>query len=99
MKGSTYASVRSASAALHQLRGLNPALITPDLRLPNLDGLQIAKDLRELGTAPLLMITARASATDQYSGMATGASASVIKPFRPGELGGLLGGTHGFLAS
>lgn len=79
-------SVRTASAALHQLRGLDPVLITLDLGLPDLDGLQIAEGLRELSDAPLLMITARASATDQFNGMAAGASAYLIKPFRPGEL-------------
>ena len=79
-------SVRTASAALHQLRALKPALITLDLGLPDLDGLQIAKDLRELSPAPLLMITARASAADQFNGMAAGASAYLIKPFHPGEL-------------
>jgi two-component system OmpR family response regulator len=79
-------SVRTASAALHQLRGLDPVLITLDLGLPDLDGLQIAEGVRELSDAPLLMITARASATDQFDGMAAGASAYLIKPFRPSEL-------------
>jgi len=79
-------SVRTASAALHQLRRINPVLITLDLGLPDLDGLQIAKDLRELSAAPLLMITARASANDQLNGMAAGASAYLIKPFLPSEL-------------
>jgi two-component system OmpR family response regulator len=79
-------SVRTASAALHQLRGLDPALITLDLGLPDLDGLQIAEDLRELSAAPLLVITARASAADQFNGMSIGASAYLIKPFHPGEL-------------
>ncbi len=79
-------SVRTASAALHQLRGINPVLITLDLGLPDLDGLQIAKTLRELSTAPVLMITARASASDQFNGMAAGASAYLIKPFHPKEL-------------
>lgn len=79
-------SVRTASAALHQLRDINPVLITLDLGLPDLSGLQIAKDLRELSTAPVLMITARASASDQLNGMAAGASAYLIKPFHPTEL-------------
>jgi DNA-binding response OmpR family regulator len=61
-------------------------LITLDLGLPDLDGLQIAKDLRSLSTAPVLMITARASANDQFNGMAAGASAYLIKPFHPQEL-------------
>jgi two-component system OmpR family response regulator len=79
-------SVRTASAALHQLRGLNPALITLDLGLPDLDGLQIAEVLRELSAAPVLIISARASATDLFNGMAAGASAYLIKPFLPSEL-------------
>jgi len=79
-------SVRTASAALHQLQGLNPVLITLALGLPDLDGLQIAEVLRELSAAPVLMITARASADDQFDGMAAGASAYLIKPFLPSEL-------------
>ena len=79
-------SVRTASAALHQLRGLNPVLITLDLGLPDLDGLQIAKVLGELSAAPVLMITARASANDLFNGMAAGASAYLIKPFLRSEL-------------
>lgn len=79
-------SVQTASAALHQLRGINPVLITLDLGLPDLDGLQITKDFRELSAAPVLMITARASATDQFNGMAAGAAAYLVKPFHPSEL-------------
>jgi two-component system, OmpR family, response regulator len=80
------AGVRTASAALHQLRGLNPVLITLDLGLPDLDGLQIAKVLGELSAVPVLMITARASANDPFDGMAAGASGYLIKPFLRSEL-------------
>lgn len=85
-EGFDVCSVRTASAALHQLRGLNPVLITLDLGLPDLDGLQIAKVLRELSAAPVLMITARAPANDQFDGMAAGASAYLIKTFLPSQL-------------
>jgi CheY-like chemotaxis protein len=57
-----------------------------DLGLPDLDGLQIANVLRELSAAPVLIITARASASDLFEGMAAGASAYLIKPFLPSEL-------------
>jgi two-component system OmpR family response regulator len=80
------AGVRTASAALHQLRGLNPVLITLDLGLPDLDGLQIAKVLGELSAVPVLMITARASANDPFDGMAAGASGYLIRPFLRSEL-------------
>jgi two-component system OmpR family response regulator len=79
-------SVRTASAALHQLRSLNPVLITLDLGLPDLDGLHIAKDLRELSTAPVLIITSRATASDELHGMAAGASAYLTKPFHASDL-------------
>lgn len=54
--------------------------------LPDLDGLHIAKDLRELGTAPVLIVTARATASDELHGMAAGASAYLTKPFHARDL-------------
>jgi DNA-binding response OmpR family regulator len=79
-------TVRTASAALYQLRELSPVLITLDLGLPDLDGLSIARDLRECSLAPVLIITARATSSDQLQGMTAGASAYLVKPFRPSEL-------------
>lgn len=46
----------------------------------------MVKVLRELSAAPVLMITARASADDLFNGMAAGASAYLIKPFLRIEL-------------
>jgi two-component system, OmpR family, response regulator len=61
-------------------------LITLDLGLPDLDGLHIAKDLRELSTAPVLIITSRATASDELHGMAAGASAYLTKTFHASDL-------------
>ncbi|MBT2515797.1 response regulator transcription factor [Arthrobacter sp. ISL-30] len=79
-------AVRTGSAALEEVSRVNPALITLDLGLPDTDGLLVARELRKVTAAPLLLITARASPTDELDGMAAGASAFLAKPFRPYEL-------------
>ncbi|MBT2512887.1 response regulator transcription factor [Arthrobacter sp. ISL-30] len=79
-------AVGTGMAALREAPGLNPALITLDLGLPDIDGLHIAQDLRKMTAAPLLILTARAAVTDQLDGMSAGASGYLAKPFRPHEL-------------
>jgi DNA-binding response OmpR family regulator len=76
----TGAAGLAATAALH------PALVTLDLGLPDIDGLHVAHGLREISTAPILMLTARARLSDEMDGLSAGASAYLIKPFRPREL-------------
>ncbi|MFC8041598.1 response regulator transcription factor [Paenarthrobacter sp. NPDC057355] len=65
---------------------LNPALITLDLGLPDMDGREAAKLVAALTPAPILMITAFAEREDELQGMASGAAAYLIKPFRPQQL-------------
>ncbi|WP_311379733.1 response regulator [Arthrobacter sp. ISL-48] len=65
---------------------LNPALITLDLGLPDIDGLDVAHGLRQMTVAPILMLTARARLSDEMDGLSAGASAYLVKPFRPSEL-------------
>lgn len=62
---------------------LDLALITLDLGLPDLNGLDVASGLRALSKAPILMITAWAEPGDEIEGMAAGADAYLAKPFRP----------------
>jgi len=69
--------------AAHQLR---PALITLDLGLPDLNGYDVARQLRKITQAPLAMITAYSAPDDELDGIASGASAYLIKPFRPARL-------------
>lgn len=79
-------AVRTGAAALRQARGLNPVLIILEAILPDTDGLNIARDLRNLTQAPLLMLTGRAAAADELKGLAAGASIYLTKPFRVSEL-------------
>ncbi|CAM3307629.1 Transcriptional regulatory protein SrrA [Arthrobacter ulcerisalmonis] len=80
----------TGAADLSAARRLDLDLITLDLGLPDLDGHDVARRIRELSTAPLLMITAYAEPGDELDGMAAGATGYLIKPFRSAQLRALV---------
>ena len=64
-----------------------PDLVLLDLGLPDLDGVQVARHLRErLPQAVIVMLTARGAEVDVVVGLDAGADDYVTKPFRLGEL-------------
>jgi DNA-binding response OmpR family regulator len=64
-----------------------PALIVLDIMLPEGDGLDICRRLREQGVrVPIVLLTARGDEADRISGLGLGADDYVPKPFSPGEL-------------
>jgi two-component system KDP operon response regulator KdpE len=64
----------------------NPDIILLDLGLPDLDGLEIVKRLREWTTTPIIIITARGKEKDKIAGLDAGADDYLTKPFDVGEL-------------
>ncbi|WP_155286106.1 response regulator transcription factor [Lacticaseibacillus zhaodongensis] len=59
-------------------------IITLDLNLPKMDGMEVAKHIRETSqTVPLIMLTARDTESDQVLGLDIGADDYVTKPFSP----------------
>lgn len=59
-------------------------IITLDLNLPGIDGMQVAQEIRRISkTVPLIMLTARDSESDQVLGLEIGADDYVTKPFSP----------------
>lgn len=59
-------------------------IVTLDLNLPKVDGMQVAVEIRKLApTVPLIMLTARTSQSDQVLGLEMGADDYVTKPFSP----------------
>lgn len=73
----------TGTAGLRAAETLDLDLITLDLGLPDLNGLDVARYLRALSTAPILMITAWAEISDELNGVASGADAYLTKPFHP----------------
>ncbi|ANZ61656.1 response regulator transcription factor [Secundilactobacillus paracollinoides] len=59
-------------------------MITLDLNLPGMDGMQVSAEIRKLSpTVPIIMLTARDSESDQVLGLEMGADDYVTKPFSP----------------
>lgn len=62
-------------------------LILLDLMLPDMDGLEICRNLRRRGAqVPILMLTARGQIEDRVRGLKLGADDYLVKPFEPAEL-------------
>src|SRR3712207_4132530 len=88
LKNAGYA-VRTASTgreALSQVAADTPALIILDLMLPDIDGIDVCKRIRQTSDVPILMLTARDEDVDKIIGLEVGADDYLTKPFNPREL-------------
>lgn len=72
--------------ALTLWRVEQPALVVLDLMLPDIDGLDVAREIRQKSNTPIIMLTARAEDADRITGLEIGADDYVVKPFNPREL-------------
>lgn len=76
----------NAAEARKCLSGLEFDLIVLDVMMPGETGLELAAALRENSSVPILMLTARAEATDRIAGLEIGVDDYLAKPFEPREL-------------
>jgi two-component system, OmpR family, response regulator len=67
-------------------KNLNPDVITLDLGLPDIDGFEVSRQIREFSDAYIVMLTARTEELDTLIGLESGADDYLTKPFRPREL-------------
>ncbi len=72
--------------AIAQATQWNPDLVLLDLGLPDLDGLEVTRRLREWSTVPILVISARGQEGDKIAALDGGADDYLTKPFGAGEL-------------
>lgn len=68
------------------VRELEPDLVTLDLGLPDLDGTEVCRRIRQFTDAYVIMITARRDEIDQLIGLEMGADDFIVKPFSPRAL-------------
>jgi len=88
-EGFSLAGSQTGRGALDLCRRVRPDLVLLDIMLPDSDGLDICKGIRndaELSQTPIIFLTARASETDRIVGLELGADDYVPKPFNPREL-------------
>src|SRR5205823_2957161 len=72
--------------ALRLVESEQPALVVLDLMLPDMDGVEVCKRIRQAGDLPVLMLTARDEDVDKIIGLEVGADDYMTKPFNPREL-------------
>src|SRR5512135_454465 len=94
--------------AIQALRDSLPDLVILDVMLPDIDGFEVLKMIREISSIPVIMLTAKAEEDDRVQGLELGADDYVTKPFSPRELVSRVravlrrtettaGGTHGLI--
>lgn len=72
--------------AIQSIRDKLPDLVLLDVMLPDLDGFEVLKMIREINTVPVIMLTAKGEEDDRVRGLELGADDYVTKPFSPREL-------------
>ena len=72
--------------ALELARTAQPDLVVLDVMLPELDGIEVCRQLRQFSDAYVIMLTARAEEIDKILGLTVGADDYLTKPFSPREL-------------
>jgi len=72
--------------ALERLRDSLPDLILLDVMMPDIDGFEVLRTIREVSQVPIIMLTAKGEEDDKVKGLELGADDYVTKPFSPREL-------------
>ena len=72
--------------AINSMRDSIPDLILLDIMLPDLDGFEVLRLIREISSVPVIMLTAKGEEEDRIKGLELGADDYVTKPFSPREL-------------
>jgi DNA-binding response OmpR family regulator len=84
--GYTVRTATNGGEALAQVQAQLPDMIVLDLMLPDIDGIEVCKRIRQRSDVPILMLTARDEDVDKIIGLEVGADDYLTKPFNPREL-------------
>lgn len=76
----------NGTEALNRLRDSLPDLILLDVMMPDIDGFEVLRTIREISQVPVIMLTAKSEEEDIVKGLELGADDYITKPFSPREL-------------
>lgn len=76
----------NGAQAIERLRESLPDLILLDIMMPDMDGFEVLRMVREASAVPVIMLTAKGEENDKVRGLELGADDYVTKPFSPREL-------------
>ena len=82
----TVTEARDGKEALARLAADRPDLVILDIGMPELDGLEVCRQIRRSSDVPILFLTARDDEIDRVLGLEIGGDDYVTKPFSPREL-------------
>ena len=85
-EGYTVQTAVDGRTALLIFRDFQPDLVVLDIMLPEVDGLEVLRQLRQTSDVYVIMLTAKADEADKVIGLGLGADDYVTKPFSPREL-------------
>jgi DNA-binding response OmpR family regulator len=85
-RGYAVISASNGTQALELAAGESPDLVMLDIRMPDFDGYEVCRRIREFSIVPIIMLTALAETADKIKGLEAGADDYVTKPFSSGEL-------------
>ena len=71
---------------IDKFKSQNPDLILLDVMMPNIDGWQVCRKIRETSDCPIIMLTAKSETIDKVLGLELGADDYVVKPFDAKEV-------------
>jgi two-component system KDP operon response regulator KdpE len=83
LEGYQVVEAENGIQALDQIRKHQPDLVVMDVMMPELDGFETLRMLREISTVPVILLTVRSEEDDIIRGLALGADDYITKPFSP----------------
>lgn len=86
LEGYQVVEAKNGIQALEQLRQHLPDLVIMDVMMPEMDGFETLRMLREISTVPVILLTVKADEEDRIHGLELGADDYITKPFSPREL-------------
>lgn len=85
-EGYNFEEASNAQEALEKVRSINPQLILLDVQLPDLDGIEICRRIRQETNVPVLFLSCKDSEIDKVIGLSVGGDDYIGKPFGMNEL-------------
>src|SRR5437870_13585687 len=86
-EGFRVVTANGGEQALQKAEEVRPDIVLLDIVMPDLDGIEVMRQLRERRPVPVILLTAKGSTADKAKGLDLGADDYVAKPFHPDELG------------
>ena len=85
-EGFRVVTANGGEEALQKAEEVRPDIVLLDIVMPDLDGIEVMRQLRERRPVPVILLTAKGSTADKAKGLDLGADDYIAKPFHPDEL-------------